>query len=117
MACLNLAAPISHYRLRADGALVLVDSGEVHCVMCHVPETLGIGGNAVRAHLESRANSIRKVLRDRRIAVELGDGGRVCVYSAETLQRKHAISRTMQEEAAPGKRKGSADDGASVAAG
>ena len=86
--CLNLATPITHYRLRSDGALVLVDQGEVNCVMCYVPETLGVG--VVRTHLQSRANSIRKVLRDRRIVVEMGCG-RTCVYSNETLQRRSVL--------------------------
>jgi hypothetical protein len=88
MMCLNLATHITHYRLRADGALVLVDSGEVHCVMCYVPESLCL--SLLRSHLQSRANSIRKILRDRRIVVELGRG-RTCVYSSETLQRRSVL--------------------------
>lgn len=87
--CLNIATHITHYRLRADGALMLVDQGEVNCVMCYVPESLA-GLNVVRTHLRSRANSIRKVLRDRRIVVELG-AGRTCVYSTETLQRRSVL--------------------------
>ena len=86
--CLNLATHITHYRLRADGALVLVDRGEVHCVMCYVPESLCL--NLLRSHLQSRANSIRKILRDRRIVVEMGHG-RTCVYSSETLQRRSVL--------------------------
>ena len=88
--CLNLSTPITHYRLRSDGALVLVDQGEVNCVMCYVPESMGHGVGVVRTHLQSRANSIRKVLRDRRIVVEMG-GGRSCVYSNETLQRRSVL--------------------------
>jgi hypothetical protein len=89
MTCLNLSTHITHYRLRSDGALVLVDSGEVNCLTCHVPESLGQG--IVRAHLNSRANSIRKVLRDRRIVVEIGS--RTCVYSSETLQRRNVLMK------------------------
>jgi hypothetical protein len=88
MMCLNLATHITHYRLRSDGALVLVDQGEVNCVMCYVPESLSPG--VLRTHLQSRANSIRKVLRDRRIVVEMGCG-RTCVYSTETLQRRSVL--------------------------
>ena len=87
--CLNLSTHITHYRLRSDGALVLVDRGEVNCVMCHVPEILG-NLTTVRLHLNSRANSIRKVLRDRRIVVEMGCG-RTCVYSSETLLRRSVL--------------------------
>lgn len=88
MLCLNLATHITHYRLRSDGALVLVDRGEVHCVMCYVPESLCL--NVLRSHLQSRANSIRKILRDRRIVVEMGHC-RSCVYSSETLQRRSVL--------------------------
>ena len=91
--CLNLSTHITHYRLRADGALVLVDRGEVNCVMCYVPEILG-NLSIVRSHLNSRANSIRKVLRDRRIVVEMGCG-RTSVYSSETLRRSNVL---MDEE-------------------
>lgn len=90
MMCLNLATHITHYRLRSDGALVLVDQGEVNCVMCYVPESLPTGPGVVRTHLQSRANSIRKILRDRRIVVEMGVG-RTCVYSTETLQRRSVL--------------------------
>jgi hypothetical protein len=87
MLCLNLTTHITHYRLRADGALVLIDKGEINCVTCHVPESLS--RNVVQEHLHSRANSIRKVLRDRRIVVEIGQ--RTCVYSSETLQRRNVL--------------------------
>ena len=87
MMCLNLSTHITHYRLRSDGALVLVDKGEINCVMCHVPESLS--QNLVRQHLHSRANSIRKILRDRRIVVEIGR--RFCVYSSETLQMRNVL--------------------------
>ncbi len=87
MLCLNLTTHITHYRLRADGALVLIDKGEINCVTCHVPESLS--RSVVREHLLSRANSIRKVLRDRRIVVEVGP--RMCVYSSETLQRRNVL--------------------------
>ena len=72
MMCLNLSTHITHYRLRTDGALVSI----------------------VRSHLNSRANSIRKVLRDRRIVVEMGCG-RTSVYSSETLRRSNVL---MDEE-------------------
>ena len=86
--CLNLSTHITHYRLRSDGALVLIDKGEINCVMCHIPESMS--QNVVREHLHSRANSIRKVLRDRRIVVEIGS--RTCVYSYETLQRRNVLT-------------------------
>ena len=87
MMCLNLATHITHYRLRSDGALVLIDRGDINCVTCHVPESMSMG--VVRAHLSCRANSIRKVLRDRRIVIEIGR--RMCVYSSETLQRRNVL--------------------------
>ena len=87
MMCLNLTTHIIHYKLRADGALVLIDKWEINCMTCHVPESLSQG--LVREHLHSRANTIRKVLRDRRIVVEVGQ--RTCVYSSETLQRRNVL--------------------------
>lgn len=81
---INLSTQIGHYRLRNDGALVLVDTGKLHCAMCHVPEKLDL--DYVRAHLHSRALSIRKLLRDRRIVVEIGN--KACVLSCETLKSK-----------------------------
>ena len=87
MTCLNLTTHITHYKLRSDGALVLIDKGEINCVTCHVPESLGV--SLVRAHLISRANSIRKVLRDRRIVIEVGR--RMCVYSSETLRCRNVL--------------------------
>jgi formamidopyrimidine-DNA glycosylase len=91
MMCLNLSTHITHYRLRLDGALVLVDKGEINCVMCHVPESLS--QSLVREHLHSRANSIRKILRDRRIVVEIGN--RTSVYSCETLQRRNILTENL----------------------
>jgi hypothetical protein len=88
MTCLNLATQIIYYRLRSDGALVLIDKDEINCVTCHVPESLN--QNLLKAHLNARANSIRKVLRDRRIVVEIGS--RTCVYSSETLQRRNVLT-------------------------
>ena len=79
---LNLSTQIAHYRLRADGALVLVDTGRIQCTMCHIPDRLDVG--CLRPHLESRRHAIRKLLRDRRIVVELGQ--HTSVYSCETLQ-------------------------------
>jgi hypothetical protein len=94
MTCLNLSTHITHYRLRSDGALVLIDNGEINCVTCHVPESLSHG--VVRAHLKARASSIRKVLRDRRIVVEIGC--RTCVYSSETLQRRNVLIDSSGED-------------------
>jgi len=83
---INLCTSIAHYRLRADGALVLVDTGRIHCAMCYIPEEMDM--DYVRAHLHSRARSIRKLLRDRRIVVELSDQRAPSVFSCETLRRK-----------------------------
>ncbi len=81
---LNLRTQVVHYRLRNDGAIALVDAGRVQCLMCHVPERMSM--DDVRAHLRARTRSIRKLLRDRRIVVDMG--GRACVYSCETLRGK-----------------------------
>ena len=83
---INLCTSIAHYRLRADGALVLVDTGRIQCAMCYIPEEMDM--DHVRGHLHSRARSIRKLLRDRRIVVELGDERVPSVFSCETLRRK-----------------------------
>ena len=88
MLCLNLTTHITHYRLRSDGALVLIDRGEINCMTCHVPEHLTM--SVVKEHLHSRASTIRKILRDRRIVVEIGR--RTCVYSSETLQRRAVLT-------------------------
>ena len=82
---LNLSTQIVHYRLRDDGAIALVDTGRIHCAMCHIPDHMDM--DYVRPHLRSRAHAIRKLLRDRRIVVEMGEG-RVGVYSCETLRSK-----------------------------
>lgn len=87
---LNLSTQIAHYRLRRDGDLALVDTGRVHCAMCYVPETMAL--DYVRAHLRCRALSIRKLLRDRRIVVEVGE--RVSVFVCETL----ALTKRMGRE-------------------
>ena len=50
--------------------------------MCHIPDRLD--ACCLRPHLESRRNAIRKLIRDRRIVVELGK--HTSVYSCETLQ-------------------------------
>jgi hypothetical protein len=85
MICINIPSCILHYRLRRDGALVLVSSNEdVNCLTCHVPETLSI--SYVKKHLAVRAESIRKLIRDRRIVVEMG--ARTSVYSLDTLHRR-----------------------------
>jgi hypothetical protein len=80
----NLSTQIGHYRLRSDGALALVDTGRLHCAMCHVPEQMEL--DYVKPHLRSRALSIRKLIRDRRIVVEIGE--KACVFSCETLKCK-----------------------------
>lgn len=81
---LNLSTQLVHYRLRPDGALALVDTGRLHCAMCHVPEQMRM--DEVRGHLRARAHAIRKLLRDRRLVVEMGE--RACVFSLETLRCK-----------------------------
>ena len=81
---LNLSTQIVYYRLRGDGALALVDTGKLHCAMCYVPEQMRI--EDVRGHLRARAHSVRKLLRDRRIVVEMNE--RACVFSCETLRCK-----------------------------
>jgi hypothetical protein len=81
---LNLSTQIAHYRLRSDGALALVDAGRLHCAMCHIPEYMEL--DYIRTHLWSRRHTIRKLLRDRRLVVEMGD--RTTVFSCETLRRK-----------------------------
>lgn len=85
MICINIPSCILHYKLRRDGALVLVSCNEdVNCLTCHVPETLSI--SYVKKHLAVRAESIRKLIRDRRIVVEMG--ARSSVYSLDTLHRR-----------------------------
>ena len=80
---INLSTQLAHYRLRNDGALVLVDACRLQCAMCYVPETMD--AQYVRDHLNARAHSIHKLLRDRRMVVEIGK--RVCVLSCETLKK------------------------------
>ena len=84
---LNLSTQIAHYRLRNDGALVLVDTCRLHCAMCYVPDSMDV--EYVRAHLRSRAHSIRKLLRDRRLVVEIGE--RVYVLRCDTLKNKSSV--------------------------
>ena len=93
MMCVNIPSSILHYRLRRDGALVLVSKSEdVNCITCHVPET--VCNAYLRKHLATRAESIRKLIRDRRIVVEMG--GRSCVYSLDTLQRRRVLEHNDQ---------------------
>jgi hypothetical protein len=84
---LNLSTHMAHYRLRGDGALVLADTCRLHCAMCHIPETMEVG--AVRTHLWSRRHTIRKLLRDRRLVVEIGE--RATLFSIETLRRHKGV--------------------------
>jgi hypothetical protein len=88
MMCINIPSSILHYRLRRDGALVLVSCNEdVNCLTCHVPET--ICTSYLKKHLAVRAESIRKLIRDRRLVVEMGT--RSCVYSLDTLHRRRVL--------------------------
>jgi hypothetical protein len=88
MMCVNIPSSILHYRLRRDGALVLVSCSEgVNCITCHVPETVCTA--YLKKHLAARAESIRKLIRDRRVVVEMGP--RSCVYSLDTLQRRRVL--------------------------
>jgi hypothetical protein len=43
----------------------------------------------LKKHLAARAESIRKLIRDRRVVVEMGP--RSCVYSLDTLQRRRVL--------------------------
>ena len=79
---LNLSTLIAHYRLRGDGALVLAGTARIHCTMCYVPDQMDM--DYMRSHLRSRVHVIRKLLRDRRIVVEVAD--KVSVYSWATLR-------------------------------
>jgi hypothetical protein len=88
MTCINIASCILHYRLRRDGALVLVGCNEeVNCLTCHVPET--VCAVYLKKHLATRASHIRKLIRDRRIVVEMG--ARSSVYSLDTLHRRRVL--------------------------
>jgi len=84
---LNLSTQIAHYRLRTDGALVLADVCSLHCTMCHIPEYMEL--DYIRTHLWSRRHTIRKLLRDRRLVVEVGE--RATLFSTETLKRQKPI--------------------------
>ena len=94
MMCINIPSYILYYKLRRDGALVLVagcnNGGGVNCLTCHVPKT--IGTLYLMEHLTMRAESIRKLIRDRRIIVEVGP--RTCVYSLDTLHRRQVLLGT-----------------------
>jgi hypothetical protein len=85
----NLNTLIAHYRLRADGALVLSSTERMHCTMCHVPDEMDMG--YMRRHLEGRAYAIRKLLRDRRLVVERSREEQPSVFSFETLHRSEAV--------------------------
>ena len=83
MTCVNLSTSITHYRLRADGTLVLCSVEKLNCATCFVPESLR-GKTAVTKHLAARAGHIRKMLRDRRIVVDMGSYA--CVYAVDTMR-------------------------------
>lgn len=87
---LNLSTQIAHYRLRNDGALVLTDTSRLQCAMCYIPDHLDL--EYLRKHLQSRRNVLRKLLRDRRIMVDIK--GRMSVYSCETL----VLGKTMTHD-------------------
>ena len=83
MTCINLSTSITHYRLRADGTLVLSCVGKLNCATCFVPDSLR-GRSSITKHLQARAGHIRKMLRDRRIVVNMGSYA--CVYAVNTLR-------------------------------
>ena len=85
---LNLSTVIIHYRLRNDGALVLDGTERIHCAMCYLPEKLDL--DEMRGHLRNRAHSIRKLLRDRRIIVEMK--GKTSVLSCDTLKVTNSLN-------------------------
>lgn len=86
--CINYTTRLINYRLRHDGTLVLSSESEVNCGTYYVPETLSM--DSLKIHLKTRADCIKKTLRDRRIIVQLSDE-RSCVYSVETMHRRHVI--------------------------
>lgn len=96
MLCVNLPSCILHYRLRRDGALVLAGclAEEVNCLTCHVPESMT--ASYLKKHLAARAASIRKLIRDRRVVVDMGR--RACIYSLETLHRRRVLVSCENEE-------------------
>ena len=83
MTCVNLTTSITHYRLRADGTLVLCSVSKLNCATCFVPDSLH-GRSSITKHLAARAVHIRKMLRDRRIVVDMGSYA--CVYAVDTLR-------------------------------
>ena len=87
MLCINIPSCILHYRLRRDGTLVFCIAEEVNCLTCHVPET--VCASYLKKHLDARAGYIRKLIRDRRVVVDMG--ARACVYSLETLHRRRVL--------------------------
>ena len=93
MMCINIPSYILYYRLRRDGALVLAGCDEQQCLTCHVPRT--ICASYMMKHLTLRADSIRKLIRDRRVVVEMGP--RTCVYSLDTLHRRRVLGTTETE--------------------
>jgi hypothetical protein len=88
MTCINLCSSILNYRLRRDGVLVLASCSEdVNCLTCHVPESMC--ARYLKRHLEARAEHIRKLIRDRRLVVEMGSSA--TVYSMDTLHRRRVL--------------------------
>ena len=88
MKCVNYNTHLINYRLRGDGMLVLAGTSEINCGTFYVPETMSV--DSVKSHVKSRAESLRKMLRDRRLIVELSED-RTCVYSIETMHRRHVM--------------------------
>ena len=68
MTCINLSSCVLHYRLRRDGALVLVGANDkVNCLTCHVPETMCM--SYLKKHIAARYDHIRKLISDRLLIV------------------------------------------------
>jgi hypothetical protein len=91
--CVNYTTRLINYRLRTDGILVLSSETDVNCGTYYVPETLSM--DSLKLHLKTRAESIKKTLRDRRIIVEISNR-RSCVYSVENMHRRHVIDRDVE---------------------
>jgi hypothetical protein len=105
----NLNTLIAHYRLRADGALVLANTERLHCTMCHVPDEMDLG--YVRHHLECRALAIRKLLRDRRLVVQRSSDEQPSVFSFETLQRSESLFHRRMYKSQNGSQEAETRDG------
>jgi hypothetical protein len=95
MTCINLCSIILNYSLRRDGVLVLASCNEdVNCLTCHVPESMC--AKYLKKHLAARAEHIRKLIRDRRLVVEMGSSA--TVYSLDTLHRRRVLGSQNKEK-------------------